>query len=75
MTWSQGPEAFEQAQKVTVKRCPWCGGPLKYNAHYPVRRLIPGDARSASDDAIPEPLRTRPAWACETPHCRFREPA
>jgi len=72
---SHSTEPFEPPQRVTVKRCPWCGGALRYNARYPVRRLIPGEPLNASDEAIPESLRTRPAWACETPHCRFREPA
>lgn len=75
MPGSQHPEIFDQGRQVSVKLCPWCSGRLKYDAHYPVRRLIPGDLRSGSDEAVPEPLRTRPAWSCETPHCRYREPA
>ena len=72
---SQGHDAFIHRSKLNVKSCPWCGGALTYDARYPVRKLIPGDARSAVDDTVPEPLRTRPAWSCQTPHCRFREPA
>jgi len=44
-----------------------------FNARYPVRSLIPGDPRNGSDEAVPEPLRTRPAWSCATAHCRYRE--
>jgi hypothetical protein len=58
-----------------IKVCPWCGGPVVFEPYYPVTRLIPGEARRVEEKEIPERLRTVPAWVCETPHCRFREPA
>jgi hypothetical protein len=58
-----------------LKSCPWCGGALAFEPYYPVTRLAPGESRSVDELSIPEPLRTVPAWACETPHCRYREPA
>lgn len=58
-----------------VKVCPWCGGPVVFEPYYPVTRLIPGESRRLEEEAIPEPIRTVPAWVCETQHCRFREPA
>lgn len=60
---------------AALKVCPWCGGPLVLDPHYPVMRLVPG-ARTPLEDGIPEPLRTIAAWVCElAPHCKFREPA
>jgi hypothetical protein len=58
-----------------VQRCPWCGGVLQFYAKYPVRQLIPGDTPAPGDAAVPEAMRTRPAWRCATPHCRYREQA
>jgi hypothetical protein len=57
------------------KSCPWCGGRLELQKGYPLRRLIPGDARARADAHIPEAMRTIRAWVCATPHCRFRESA
>jgi hypothetical protein len=60
---------------AALKLCPWCGGPLVLEPHYPVMRLVPG-TRMLPEDGIPEPLRTIPAWVCKrAPHCKFREPA
>jgi hypothetical protein len=56
-----------------VKTCPWCRGPLAFDARFPVVRLMPGATRFARHDEIPEPLRTVPAWVCGTPHCKYRE--
>jgi hypothetical protein len=62
--------------KAVLKTCPWCGGSLVFERHYPVMRLVAGDVRHPVDDKnVPEPLRTVPAWLCETSMCRYREPA
>ena len=62
--------------KAALKTCPWCGGALVYNKHYPVMLLVPGETRSFVDDRnVPEPLKTVPAWSCGTAMCRYREPA
>lgn len=58
-----------------LKTCPWCRGALGFQPYYPVMRLFPGNTWRPADDVLPEPLRTLPAWVCETPHCKFREPA
>ena len=58
-----------------LKRCPWCRGALVYEPYYPVERLIPGDSRGFREENVPPPLRTVPAWACETPYCKYREKA
>jgi len=57
------------------RSCPWCGGRLELQKAYPLRRLIPGDARARAEEHIPEAIRTTRAWVCSTPHCRFRESA
>ena len=58
-----------------LKTCPWCRGRLVFEPFYPVMRLFPGSPAILSEGRVPEPLRTVPAWACNTPHCKFREPA
>lgn len=74
MVQHKGPQANRSAPPA-VKTCPWCGGALGYTAAYPVTRLAPGESRRMRDEDIPEVLRTVPAWTCQTPLCRFREPA
>lgn len=58
-----------------VRPCPWCRGRLVLEPSFPLRQMIPGDARARSDDHIPEALRTIRAWVCATPHCKYRETA
>jgi len=58
-----------------VRACPWCLGPLVLQPSFPLRQMIPGDARARADENIPEALRTIRAWVCSTPHCKFRETA
>lgn len=55
--------------------CPWCQGRLVLQPSFPLRQMIPGDARARADDNIPEALRTIRAWVCSTPHCKYRETA
>ncbi|MGH9372817.1 MAG: hypothetical protein ACRD15_14925 [Vicinamibacterales bacterium] len=65
----------DRRKDVTAGRaCPWCKGRLVLKP-IPLRQLIPGDARARADEHIPESMRTRRAWVCTTPHCRFRESA
>ena len=58
-----------------LKTCPWCRGTLVFEPLYPIMRLFPGTSPILAADRLPEPLRTVPAWVCDTPHCKFREPA
>lgn len=65
----------KSASLPVLKSCPWCGGALVFTRAYPVTRLAPGESRRVRDEDIPESLRTVPAWTCQTPLCRYREPA
>jgi hypothetical protein len=55
--------------------CPWCRGRLVLQPSFPLRQMIPGDARARAEEDIPEALRTIRAWVCATPHCKYRETA
>ena len=63
------------ARRSALKRCRWCGGPLVYEPHFPVLRLVPGEPQTATDAQVPRALRTLPAWVCCTPFCKYREKA
>lgn len=56
-----------------VRFCPWCRGRLELQPSFPLRQMIPGDARVRAEPNIPEALRTIRAWVCSTPLCRYRE--
>lgn len=58
-----------------VRMCPWCRGRLVLQNSFPLRQMIPGEARARAEDNIPEGLRTIRAWVCATPHCKYRETA
>ena len=70
-----GEDGFEGARIHVLKRCPWCGGRLRYERAYPVLSLVPGDLPPIRDETIPEHLRVVAAWVCRTAHCRYREKA
>jgi hypothetical protein len=68
------PDRRRASTSQAIKTCPWCAGALQFDGSFPVVRLVPGDTRLATrEQDIPEPLRTIPAWVCQTPHCKYRE--
>ena len=58
-----------------LRTCPWCQGHLVLQPRFPLRQMIPGDARAGGEEHIPEIFRTIRAWVCATPHCKYRESA
>ena len=76
MTDNMQPDRRQTADKALgVSMCPWCRGRLVLQPSFPLRQMIPGDARARADENIPEALRTIRAWVCATPHCKYRETA
>jgi hypothetical protein len=48
---------------------------LKFDARFPVARLVRGESRDEAPLDVPAALQALPAWVCATPLCRYREPA
>jgi len=75
MIYRKLEEGATRAAPSIMKSCPWCSGSLLFTPRFPVTEFLPWESRLRHDDNLPEPLRTVPACVCETPHCRYREPA
>ena len=76
MAWDKEHERRQSGMTSAAgRRCPWCNGRLELRNRFPLRDMIPGEARARAEEGIPEALRTIRAWVCATPHCKYRESA